>query len=814
MADFGPSSSSSSSGGTSNPWYPAGTGYPVDLSQYISYMTKRGVGSLDRSDAQYKWAQDQFAKNQATADTIQQRALDTGKTFADQAATDRAFYEGTYMPAMAQQMAYAQQYTTPERMAANRAAALTGAALASDTAKAAAERNLSSIGVDPSAGRYAGLEAGWAQKKALMQAGVGTQSDRQTEMMGQQLLANAIKTGQVLPSQAINEAGVSLAANKEAADVGLATTASGAATMGTPMQWEQLGTGQVQEWKNALIDQTKLGMQQNQSAAENYLKQQQIDLERQKQEQSQSSGIGALLGAGLGIAGSFIGGPAGGMIGSMAGNALGSAFGGGRGGGGGGGFGGFGGFGGGTANFGGYGTSAMAAGTFARGGRVKRMRYGGPVTPPDVEDDEEEPRDDNDDDENMPQRPPVESDTRSRPLPRHTIREPWDPNEPWPGESSGRENAEDLGSPRHPNLGERPDEIDETPSYQQGGVVNDPVIRKNYDVANRELRLTPQERTLYQQHLDNLWTDKGYDHPSGDRSTYYMTPYEAGGRHYALPGVADGRLLDVPETVSRAQAQGLDRYPSYGSREELEGRYRDIHQYMDQDTRDWNAVRRGPISVGGYQRGGAVFAGRDGRQYSTSHFQEGGVVGDVYGAPQLNPPEKRFYDSAGREWRAGDITNPENQSPALTRKLFRDDPQVATGELPEHRLVERQAGPSARMFTGDYLKTRDLFSQPLNTGQYAGGGAIDQSQPVQGNMVPPEASPSNGAQTDDVHAMLNEGEFVVPKPVASWYGEKFLQNLIKKAYQEMSQPKAEGEPAPPQAVALSPPTFQSAGASA
>jgi hypothetical protein len=37
--------------------------------------------------------------------------------------------------------------------------------------------------------------------------------------------------------------------------------------------------------------------------------------------------------------------------------------------------------------------------------------------------------------------------------------------------------------------------------------------------------------------------------------------------------------------------------------------------------------------------------------------------------------------------------------------------------------------------------------------------------------------------------MLNEGEFVVPKDVSSWLGEKFLQNLINKARTEEPVPR-------------------------
>ena len=73
--------------------------------------------------------------------------------------------------------------------------------------------------------------------------------------------------------------------------------------------------------------------------------------------------------------------------------------------------------------------------------------------------------------------------------------------------------------------------------------------------------------------------------------------------------------------------------------------------------------------------------------------------------------------------------------------------------------------------------------------------------------IPMDASPSNGAVTDDVPASgpsgairLNGGEFVIPKDVVSWEGEKSLQNLIAKARKgkEGAQAKPTVGPAPAQ----------------
>lgn len=84
------------------------------------------------------------------------------------------------------------------------------------------------------------------------------------------------------------------------------------------------------------------------------------------------------------------------------------------------------------------------------------------------------------------------------------------------------------------------------------------------------------------------------------------------------------------------------------------------------------------------------------------------------------------------------------------------------------------------------------------------GGAVDDIDG--GGAVPAEMSPSGGAAIDDVDAVspggpakLNAGEFVMPEDATSWYGEKFLQNLILKARKEKegAQAKPDQRPAGP-----------------
>jgi hypothetical protein len=69
--------------------------------------------------------------------------------------------------------------------------------------------------------------------------------------------------------------------------------------------------------------------------------------------------------------------------------------------------------------------------------------------------------------------------------------------------------------------------------------------------------------------------------------------------------------------------------------------------------------------------------------------------------------------------------------------------------------------------------------------------AVQQNM-AKGGGIPMGVSPSHGQNVDDVPARLNAGEFVVPRDVASWKGQEFFQNLIKK-----SRALSAGAPAKP-----------------
>lgn len=136
-------------------------------------------------------------------------------------------------------------------------------------------------------------------------------------------------------------------------------------------------------------------------------------------------------------------------------------------------------------------------------------------------------------------------------------------------------------------------EPDLPPDYKQDIAFKPSLSDK---AARDELKLSPQELKMYGRHIGNLKGPGGVDHPNGARSTLMNMGVELGGKYYNLPRVYDGKILSPDEAVAKAQAQGLENFPSYANKEQAESRYQQIHKYMEKDAQQF--IRReagGPL---------------------------------------------------------------------------------------------------------------------------------------------------------------------------------------------------------------------------
>lgn len=192
------------------------------------------------------------------------------------AKEDRARYEKIFLPMQDKFIKEANAYDTPQRRTAEAARQMSDVQRQTDAARNNADQRLRSMGIDPSQVRSTSLlkqiQVGGAANQAL----VGNNARMQVEDRGRALRADALNIGMGLPAQAaagfqgsnasgagaINAGSAGQAAQLGAIQggAGVAGTAMGfrsgalsnlAALTGSPMQWAQMGAGNMGMASNA-----------------------------------------------------------------------------------------------------------------------------------------------------------------------------------------------------------------------------------------------------------------------------------------------------------------------------------------------------------------------------------------------------------------------------------------------------------------------------------------------------------------------------------------------------------------------------------
>jgi hypothetical protein len=130
----------------------------------------------------------------------------------------------------------------------------------------------------------------------------------------------------------------------------------------------------------------------------------------------------------------------------------------------------------------------------------------------------------------------------------------------------------------------------------------------NFQAANKQLQLTPQEQFLYQMHLNNLAAG-GVSNPAGGTSTLFVVTFEIGGKTYVIPTVWNGQILPPAQALEMARKTGLEKFPSYKDDQEAGQRYHKMHDFMEQDLERLNTPAPGKSRSsidGGVQLAGDV----------------------------------------------------------------------------------------------------------------------------------------------------------------------------------------------------------------
>lgn len=256
---------------------------PPDYTPLMNASLTQSAAATKMGEQSLAWAKEQYGQDKAISQQIIDAALKRQATNDAAAAADRQRYERLYQPLENQLISDATSMSSAERQRYEIGRAQTNVAQQFEASRRAATQNLESYGVDPSSTRFAALDASSRIAEAAAKAAAGNQAQAQTEAQGRALRSEAINVGRGYPGQVAQTYGTALQSGNAGLNSALATTASGANTMGTNTQYMGIGSGAIGQAGN-LMNQGY----QNQMAQFNA-------------NQQASSGLGGLLGAGLGL---------------------------------------------------------------------------------------------------------------------------------------------------------------------------------------------------------------------------------------------------------------------------------------------------------------------------------------------------------------------------------------------------------------------------------------------------------------------------------------------------------------------------------
>jgi hypothetical protein len=194
-----------------------------------------------RADEQFAWSKQAYEDAKAQAAPINEQALKNMQQQYGIAEQAQKRYTDTFIPLEDKYIASAQGWDTPEAETQAAGAAEANVAQQLQQGRDAASRQLQAYGIDPGAPRYANLEIGSRTAGAAATAGAGNQAINQRQMEGLQLLQNAAGMGRNLQPTALQGyAGSNASGTGVIGNTNMVNT-TGASTMGTGLQWGQLG---------------------------------------------------------------------------------------------------------------------------------------------------------------------------------------------------------------------------------------------------------------------------------------------------------------------------------------------------------------------------------------------------------------------------------------------------------------------------------------------------------------------------------------------------------------------------------------------
>ena len=225
---------------------------PPDYSAVAAASERAAELSFQLGQEQLAWARETYANDQEIIRRVVDDAMQRSARNDADAMADRRRYETIFQPLEEELAADAASFSSEERQRQEMERAQSTVAQNFEAQRRAAIQNLESFGVDPSATRFAALDAGSRVAQAAATAGAGNQARAQTEAIGRALRSEAINVGRGYPGQVAGTYATALQSGNQAANSQLGGTASGASTMGTGTQWMGVGNQAINTWGNSL----------------------------------------------------------------------------------------------------------------------------------------------------------------------------------------------------------------------------------------------------------------------------------------------------------------------------------------------------------------------------------------------------------------------------------------------------------------------------------------------------------------------------------------------------------------------------------
>ena len=181
-----------------------------------------GEDWLKFTEEQFKISNERQVGQDKLANEVTQQQIDSSKQAQGWATADRDRYETVFRPMQDQFIDEANSWDSAERQSARAAEAKADVMNNSALARQASERNMASMGVDPTSGRYAGVTRAGDQATALSAAGAENNARSTVRKEGVGMRADAINMGNGL---AVNPA-TSLGLSSSTGSAAYGTTAA------------------------------------------------------------------------------------------------------------------------------------------------------------------------------------------------------------------------------------------------------------------------------------------------------------------------------------------------------------------------------------------------------------------------------------------------------------------------------------------------------------------------------------------------------------------------------------------------------------